>query len=77
MAPTTTKAWTVQGKSGFDALKFDEQTKVPEMGDKDVLIKSMSKCIDPHHIHANMSQSTPLLSTTATSSSPWANTPSP
>jgi hypothetical protein len=41
MAPTTTKAWTVQGKSGFDALKFDEQTKVPEMGDKDVLIKSM------------------------------------
>ena len=47
MAPTTTKAWTVHGKSGFDALKFNEQAKVPEMGDKDVLLKSM-------HIRLNL-----------------------
>jgi hypothetical protein len=42
MAPTTTKAWTVHGKNGFDALKFNEQAKIPEMGDKDVLLKSMN-----------------------------------
>ena len=41
MAPTTTKAWTVQGKDGFDSLKFNEQAQIPEIGDKDVLVKSM------------------------------------
>jgi len=39
MAPSTTKQWTVQGKSGFDALKFDEAAQIPEIGDKDVLVK--------------------------------------
>ncbi|EUC50770.1 hypothetical protein COCMIDRAFT_81048 [Bipolaris oryzae ATCC 44560] len=39
MAPSTTKAWTVQGKDGFESLKFNEQAKVPEIGDKDVLVK--------------------------------------
>jgi hypothetical protein len=39
MAPSTTKQWTVQGKSGFDALKFNESAAVPEIGDKDVLVK--------------------------------------
>ncbi|EFQ88163.1 hypothetical protein PTT_16078 [Pyrenophora teres f. teres 0-1] len=39
MAPTTTKAWTVQGQDGFDSLKFNEQAKIPEMGDMDVLVK--------------------------------------
>jgi len=39
MAPSTTKAWTVQGQDGFDSLKFNEQAKVPEIGDKDVLVK--------------------------------------
>lgn len=42
MAPTTTKQWTVEGKNGFDALKFNEKAPVPEMGDKDVLVKGMS-----------------------------------
>jgi hypothetical protein len=40
MAPSTIKAWTVQGTNGFDSLHFDEQAKLPEIGDKDVLIKS-------------------------------------
>ncbi|KAL6710200.1 hypothetical protein ACN47E_009146 [Coniothyrium glycines] len=39
MAPTTTKAWKVEGKNGFDSLKFHEDAKVPEIGDKDVLLK--------------------------------------
>ncbi|CAN9307739.1 unnamed protein product [Alternaria alternata] len=39
MAPSTTKAWTVQGQNGFDSLTFNEQAKVPEIGDKDVLVK--------------------------------------
>jgi hypothetical protein len=42
MAPSTTQQWTVQGKSGFDALKFDEKAQIPEMGDKDVLVKGAS-----------------------------------
>jgi anthranilate phosphoribosyltransferase len=41
MAPSTTKAWTVQGQNGFDSLTLDEQAKVPEIGDKDVLVKGM------------------------------------
>jgi hypothetical protein len=41
MAPSTTKAWSVQGKDGFESLKFNEQAKVPEVGDKDVLIKGV------------------------------------
>lgn len=39
MAPSTTKAWTVEGKSGFDALKLNEKAQIPEIGDKDVLVK--------------------------------------
>ena len=42
MAPTTTKQWTVTGTSGFDALKWDEKAPVPQVGDKDVLVKSIS-----------------------------------
>jgi hypothetical protein len=42
MAPSTTQQWTVQGKSGFDALKLDEAAQIPEIGDKDVLVKSTS-----------------------------------
>lgn len=40
MAPTTTKQWTVEGKTGFDALKLNEKAPVPQVGDKDVLVKS-------------------------------------
>ncbi|KAL5113969.1 hypothetical protein ACEQ8H_008151 [Pleosporales sp. CAS-2024a] len=39
MAPSTTKQWTVSGKDGFDSLRFDQNAKVPEIGDKDVLVK--------------------------------------
>lgn len=39
MAPTTTRQWTVDGKDGFDSLKFHESAKIPEMGDHDVLVK--------------------------------------
>lgn len=46
MAPSTTKQWTVNGTSGFDALKFDESAKVPEVGDKDVLVKGKHSSFD-------------------------------
>ncbi|KAF1945248.1 alcohol dehydrogenase [Clathrospora elynae] len=39
MAPSTTKQWTVEGQNGFDSLKFNEKAPIPEMGDKDVLVK--------------------------------------
>ncbi|KAF1966162.1 alcohol dehydrogenase [Bimuria novae-zelandiae CBS 107.79] len=39
MAPSTTKQWTVAGQSGFDALKWDEKTPIPSLGEKDVLVK--------------------------------------
>jgi NADPH:quinone reductase-like Zn-dependent oxidoreductase len=39
MAPSTTKQWTVQGKDGFDSLKFDDKASIPKLGDKDVLVK--------------------------------------
>ncbi|KAF2708846.1 alcohol dehydrogenase [Pleomassaria siparia CBS 279.74] len=39
MAPTTAKQWTIEGKTGFDSLKLNEKAPVPQMGDKDVLVK--------------------------------------
>ncbi|KAF2873300.1 hypothetical protein BDV95DRAFT_566675 [Massariosphaeria phaeospora] len=39
MAPTTTKQWTLHGTNGFDSLKFDEKASIPQLGDKDVLVK--------------------------------------
>jgi hypothetical protein len=41
MAPSTTKQWTVEGTDGFDGLKFAESAKIPEVGDDEVLVKSM------------------------------------
>jgi len=35
----TQKQWTVVGRSGFQDLKFDEKAPIPELGDKDVLVK--------------------------------------
>jgi hypothetical protein len=32
--------WTVEGKDGFESLKFNESAPVPELGDRDVLVKS-------------------------------------
>lgn len=44
MTPKTQKQWTVAGKSGFDDLKFTKDAPIPEIGDKDVLVK----CTHPH-----------------------------
>lgn len=40
MAPSTTRQWKVEGYEGFDSLKFDEKATIPQLGDKDVLVKS-------------------------------------
>ncbi|MCJ1375067.1 hypothetical protein MMC20_006301 [Loxospora ochrophaea] len=39
MAPTTTKQWTVEGKSGFDSLTFDENASIPPLGEHEVLVR--------------------------------------
>lgn len=39
--PKTTKAWTVEGKDGFDSLVYNDKREVPALGTKDVLVKSM------------------------------------
>ena len=75
MAPSTTKQWTVTGTEGFDALKFDESAAVPEVGDKDVLVKgNHSGLPGAFEVILIQSQSTLHLSTTATWSFPKANT---
>ena len=38
MAPSTTKQWTVEGKSGFDSLKLHEKVPIPKLGDNEVLV---------------------------------------
>ena len=35
----TQKQWTVAGKTGFQDLKLQEDAPIPELGDKDVLVK--------------------------------------
>lgn len=42
MAPSTNKQWTVQGKDGFESLKWNEKAPIPSLGDKDVLVKCIS-----------------------------------
>jgi len=39
MAATTQKVWTVQGQTGFDSLKLNEQAPVPKVSENDVLVK--------------------------------------
>lgn len=39
MAPQTTKQWTVEGKEGFDSLKFNKSASLPEVGSEEVLVK--------------------------------------
>lgn len=41
MAPTTQQQWRVKGKGNgtFDNLNFNKEAPVPEVGDKDVLVK--------------------------------------
>ena len=38
----TMKQWKVTGKGGLDDLNFDNNAAVPEIGDKDVLVKRKS-----------------------------------
>jgi hypothetical protein len=38
--PETTKQWTVVGQDGLESLKYSEGP-VPELGDNQVLVKSM------------------------------------
>jgi len=45
--PTTTKQWTIEGKTGFESLKLNEKAPVPQLGDKDVLVKSTSSFASP------------------------------
>lgn len=59
MAPSTIKQWTVEGKNGFDSLKFNEKAPLPQLGDKDVLVKRtcavyglMRYNTDPVPVHA-------------------------
>lgn len=33
------KAWTVEGKDGFESLKFNRKGSVPELGQHDVLVR--------------------------------------
>lgn len=42
MAPSTNKQWTFVGLDGFDSLKYNENAAIPEVGDRDVLVKSTS-----------------------------------
>lgn len=37
--PKTNKAWTVQGKNGFESLKLNTDTPVPQPSDYEVLVK--------------------------------------
>lgn len=39
MSPSTQKQWTVGGKGGWQDLKLDENASIPEIGDKEVLVK--------------------------------------
>lgn len=48
MAPSTARQWNVVGKDGFDSLKFNEKAEVPQLGDKDVLVKSKSTLFFPY-----------------------------
>lgn len=37
--PKTAKTWTVEGRTGYDNLKFHKDTPVPQVGDYEVLVK--------------------------------------
>ncbi|KAK3670198.1 hypothetical protein LTR78_009954 [Recurvomyces mirabilis] len=39
MSSGTQKQWTVRGKGGWQDLVLDDQAAIPEIGDKDVLVK--------------------------------------
>lgn len=37
--PKTHKAWTVEGKDGFESLKLNKEAPVPQPSDYEVLVK--------------------------------------
>jgi len=37
--PETTQIWTVEGKDGFDSLKFNKAAAIPKITDNEVLVK--------------------------------------
>ena len=39
MIPTTTAQWVLEGRGGFDDLKYHESVPIPELGDHDCLVK--------------------------------------
>jgi hypothetical protein len=42
--PKTSKQWSVVQQNGFDGLHYSEQP-IPELGDSQVLVKSMYTCL--------------------------------
>lgn len=60
--PSTMKQWTVVREgSGFDQLKFNEKAAVPELGDRDVLVKCEANCDSTNASYlAKQQQSMPL-----------------
>ena len=44
--PKTTKAWTVEGKTGFECLKFHDDFPVEAPGDYEVLVKFHSASLN-------------------------------
>ncbi|KAI8942473.1 hypothetical protein NX059_000540 [Plenodomus lindquistii] len=46
MAPSTQQAWTIVGQNGFDSLTFNEKAPVPQLGEKDVLVKLHSASLN-------------------------------
>ncbi|KAH6672660.1 hypothetical protein F5X68DRAFT_246943 [Plectosphaerella plurivora] len=38
-APTTTKAWTIEGNAGFDSLTLNPEYAVPALSDNEVLVR--------------------------------------
>jgi hypothetical protein len=39
MTPSTQKQWTVNGHDGIESFKLNENAPVPQLGEKDVLVK--------------------------------------
>jgi hypothetical protein len=39
MTPSTQKQWTVNGHNGIESFNLNENAPVPQLGDKDVLVR--------------------------------------
>lgn len=62
MAPSKTKQWTVEGKTGFDSLKYHDKADIPTLGDHDVLVNFHYASLNyrdliipkvPHHLSSS------------------------